>query len=841
MDDEEYVDPGIHDTHTQEEREQYVWKHFVKDENNVLLFGIEPIWQDANPDVQTNILTITLAESEHLLYDSDTGEPFEEWEPDVDEYSVVEIEEITLVCPENEDRNQVDIYCVKNESHSFTLDGHILTYDLEYHKDGTDLTKYHLPNGFIAETKVITHDKGIRRLDELVDEELIEIINKYGEYETAKVEKMNQAPVMIVALKRDEETMYFQCTYTHLWYVMESLDDKEEPDKWAIYETKDLETGMLIPYTQWHNREKEPWTIVSVKTSEDISATSHSGLKICNVQPKCECIDKNLMHECIEYCKCLRERKPRCYCANPAKERSCLNCMLCLRQCIKKMKCDCANHPDECGCSKLQYFGVSSICRRTLIDEFLMCPGMTKQIVIPDGQRYFTIKLWNKHPYKLIQGPETEMFDDHYKNWHMSLSRFNDLKKLERFIMFNSSVYDDTKYIRNIPKITYLDLNRTEIEGDVGNFGRLGSLERLFLHDCPKLGGDIGGLRLGGCVELDVGDTNVGGNISGLGSMRSLQQFDVAANEVYGDIAGIAGLANLTDFWFNDDNKIYGNLSALSGMTKLNRIYIQKTNIYGDTSSISGISGLGSLHLRDIDVTGKLEDFNDMANLTDLDLKSVNISGTFSVLPVYHIPLKMLAIYETLINGDIKDLAPLINLNLLYLYENDNIVGDIQYLSPLINLYWLVLSHIDVGGDVANLSGLNSLERLKLNYVDVYGDISNLSNFKTLKNLDVHTTKVTGDIGGLSGLGNLEQLWLYKSKVTGNVAGIGGLSKLLGLWLHKTNVYGNLSALRGLTALKTLHIFNTHIRGKKSDLANLLNLNIFNYGDNEDEVMYTWI
>ena len=117
-----------------------------------------------------------------------------------------------------------------------------------------------------------------------------------------------------------------------------------------------------------------------------------------------------------------------------------------------------------------------------------------------------------------------------------------------------------------LPDLQYLNLGRTEVSGDIEALENLRKLKRLFLTE-----------------------TKVSGNFAALENLRELRVLNLEGTNVSGDIAALENLRKLT--YLNlDFTNVIGDMSSLENLTSLeDELHIEGTKITCDEAALRAV------------------------------------------------------------------------------------------------------------------------------------------------------------------------------------------------------------------------------------------------------------
>ena len=152
-----------------------------------------------------------------------------------------------------------------------------------------------------------------------------------------------------------------------------------------------------------------------------------------------------------------------------------------------------------------------------------------------------------------------------------------------------------------LPDLQVLDLGGTEVSGDIEALKNLTELTKLDLYKAHVFG-DIAALEnLWGLGSLNLGMTGVSGDLLALKSLRKLKKLNLAETLVFGDIAALNSLTKLKELRLTKEVNIEvlgnievsGNIAALENLTKLTYLDLENTQVIGDMSALRNLTSLG--------------------------------------------------------------------------------------------------------------------------------------------------------------------------------------------------------------------------------------------------------
>ena len=229
----------------------------------------------------------------------------------------------------------------------------------------------------------------------------------------------------------------------------------------------------------------------------------------------------------------------------------------------------------------------------------------------------------------------------------------------------------DVSPLKDLTKLTKLDLHRNQIISDVSPLKNLTNLAWLSLR---------------------------GNRISDMSPLKDLKRltFLHIGYNVISDVFPLKDSTNLT-FLNLDANRI-SDVSLLKGLTNLTRLELDD-NIISDVSPLKDLTKLTFLNLND-NIISDVAPLKDLTKLTFIDLHGNKISNVSPLKDLTN--LTALRLHE----NRISDVTPFKNLtNLRVLKLDDNIISDVSPLKNLTNLTELYLSNNHIS-DFSPLAGL---------------------------------------------------------------------------------------------------------------------------------------
>ena len=151
-----------------------------------------------------------------------------------------------------------------------------------------------------------------------------------------------------------------------------------------------------------------------------------------------------------------------------------------------------------------------------------------------------------------------------------------------------------------LPDLQVLELGHTEVSGDIEALKSLTKLEKLYLR-WTKVSGNIAALEnLTELTFLYLYNTQVSGDIEALQNLRKLKRLKIGHTEVSGDLLALKNLKKLKTLNLARTNVI-GDMSALENLTSLENLYIKGTKITCEDAALRAV--LRSLGLQEEQLT----------------------------------------------------------------------------------------------------------------------------------------------------------------------------------------------------------------------------------------------
>ncbi|WOL17523.1 LRR receptor-like serine/threonine-protein kinase FLS2 [Canna indica] len=363
----------------------------------------------------------------------------------------------------------------------------------------------------------------------------------------------------------------------------------------------------------------------------------------------------------------------------------------------------------------------------------------------------------------------------------------------------------------NLSSITVFDVSgslniNTSVLGWLSNAT---GLEYLELSSCG--GFDIGPLQsaLGALVnlqELDLSANDIGGEISAIvGNVsRRLRMLDLRWNKLTGNIARTLGSLKHLEFITLDNNQLTGQIPEMLGdFTSLRFLTFSSNQISGRIpQSVGKLRRLEYIYLSGNNITGEIP--ASIGNLTNLIHLFIGRNAITGPIPV--------------------TVGNLLNLQQLYLSDN-NITGQLpESIGELKNLQALYLQNNFITGPIPSaVGGLQSLLRLHISSNRLSGHIPRgMGTLCNLEYLDLSDNKIAGEITDLiDGLSQCPQplrlfsLHLSDNNLNGGVPpSLGQLKELSEVYLSSNSLVGNVTEAHftELAILKFLDISQNNLR-----------------------------
>jgi Leucine-rich repeat (LRR) protein len=291
-----------------------------------------------------------------------------------------------------------------------------------------------------------------------------------------------------------------------------------------------------------------------------------------------------------------------------------------------------------------------------------------------------------------------------------------------------------------------------------------------------------------------------GGLSSEVGQLRELETLVLMNNELTGEIPWQSLASTGVKFLGLSNNKFQGNISLLSGFSNLEFLYLDGNSLSGELpDSIGGIKTLKSLNIDNNGITGQLPTaIGLLTNLQYFSMQYNELDGPIPSQITNMAAMKTLGLGSNKLNGPLPDMQPLLQLENLYLFDNQ------------------------LTGQVKNsIFELPELSTLTL--VAFCGTLSVcfllLTTFLVITELLFLSSNIfTGELPSPSGLKlNSQLIGLYMSdnqfddEIPPSFCNLRGLQALL---LDENNLSGNIPACLGmLMHLTQFHVFKNKLTG----------------------------
>lgn len=269
---------------------------------------------------------------------------------------------------------------------------------------------------------------------------------------------------------------------------------------------------------------------------------------------------------------------------------------------------------------------------------------------------------------------------------------------------------DDLPQLSNLPKLTSLRLNETQItDAGLETIGRLNNLTNLDLR---------------GCSVSNAGIAHLVG-LSKLRALRLSGESGVTSVDD-GALADIGKLTNLKALLL-DHLWVGENLPDLAPLQNLEELYLAKTLI--DDTSLEALKQhpqLKKLRISQTQITDAgLEQLTALTHLTDLDLSENSVISDVGM-------------------SHLSKMTTLTKLNLWRVALSDS---GIQQLAGLVNMQWLNLDNTSLSDDgLVHLEGMKDIQFLHLGSTTITdAGLPRLAGLTTLKDLKVTRTAVTAE------------------------------------------------------------------------------------------------
>ena len=342
--------------------------------------------------------------------------------------------------------------------------------------------------------------------------------------------------------------------------------------------------------------------------------------------------------------------------------------------------------------------------------------------------------------------------------------------------------------------------------------------------DCCSWDGVICDLVTGHVIELDLSCSWLSGTIhsnSTLFRFPHLQRLNLAFNHFYGSSvsAGFGRFSSLTHLNLSDSGfsgLISPEISHLSNLVLLDlshNYYWVDIALHGFDSLVQNLTKLQKLHLRGISISSVFPNsLLNRSSLISLDLSECGLYGRFPDNDI-HLP----------------------KLELLYLYENQDLSGNFPRFSENNSLIDLALSSTNFSGELpASMGNLKSLQTLYLSNCQFLGSIpASVENLTQITYLSLDGNHFSGKIPNIfDNLRNLIFLYLSGNNFSGQIPpSIGNLTNLYELDFSDNQLEGAIpSSVYGFSSLSHVrlqyNLFNGIIPSWLYTLPSLVELDL---------------
>ncbi|XAR50726.1 Non-specific serine/threonine protein kinase [Bertholletia excelsa] len=404
-----------------------------------------------------------------------------------------------------------------------------------------------------------------------------------------------------------------------------------------------------------------------------------------------------------------------------------------------------------------------------------------------------------------------------------------ELQELRYFLLWSNHLVGQVpQALSNSSRLKWLDLESNSLTGD---------LPADIVHRMPHL--EILYLSYNNFTSHN-GNTNLDPFLASLTNASSLQEFELAGNNIRGEIPPIIGNLSSTLLQIHlDDNRIYGsippqisnlvnltllNLSSnllngsippeLCQLKKLERLYLANNLLSGVIPSAFGnVPHLGLLDLSKNKFSGAIPDsFANLSQLRRLLLYENHLSGTIPPSLGKCINLEILDLSQNKISGEIpKEVAGLSSLKLYLNFSSNQLQGLIPLeLSKMDMVLAIDLSSNYLSGTIpSQLGSCIALEQLNLSNNALEGPLPiSVGRLPYLKDLDVSFNRLTGEIPeSLEGSSTLKHVNFSFNSFSGNVSNEGAFSSLsIESFLGNKGLCGSIQGMKTCSKKRTSHL-----------------------------------
>lgn len=324
-------------------------------------------------------------------------------------------------------------------------------------------------------------------------------------------------------------------------------------------------------------------------------------------------------------------------------------------------------------------------------------------------------------------------------------------------------------------------------------------------------------------------DNRLSGSIPALSGVPAMVYFAVHQNQLSGTLPSLAANTHLV-FFYVSENFLSGSLPSLSGLTALSDFVVHRNQFTGPLPALTGLGALRYLYANDNQLSGSIPSFAGLASLEDVTLQRNQLSGA---LPSFADTPKLDAFFafKNNLSGPIPTLSGLTKLRDFEVFDNQ-LSGPIPSLSGLTTLYAFYVYNNRLTGGVPSLDGLDAMQYFAVNQNQLTGSLPRLAGHAQLHYFYAYDNQLTGTLPDLSGLTLLSDFVVNDNRLSGTIPSLTGLSALRYFYVYDNQLTGALPDLSGLASLQYLAVENNQLTGAVPSFAGLGSLtHVYLYGN----------
>ena len=264
-----------------------------------------------------------------------------------------------------------------------------------------------------------------------------------------------------------------------------------------------------------------------------------------------------------------------------------------------------------------------------------------------------------------------------------------------------------------------------------------------------------------------------------LTSFISLTSFTCSNNDIQ-SIIGFDFCPNIHTFVCND-NKIFGNFSelfpALNTKKSLTDFNIHNNRIYGTITSLEGLTALDNFYISNNPLSGSIPNLNSLISLRNFRAENCQLSGVLPSLSALS-SLQTLRINSNFLSGPIPHLSA--NIALVDFIANNNLfTGNIPDLSNNRSITTLSLNTTLLSGAIPSLSANRNIVNFSVgNSSLINGSLPSLENLSAIQTFGAAAASISGSIPSLSANKTLTSYQVNSNQLTGSIPALNALTAL---------------------------------------------------------------